>query len=401
LGAAVTQSHATAVNAHAVRLLVGAVDLFPALVEAIDAAQHEVWLETYIFSTEGAGADVAEALMAAAQRGVVVRVVVDGVGTGQWPADWSLRLAQAGVQWRVFSPLNRLGLTVPSRWRRLHRKLCVVDAQVAFCGGINILDDFLDPHVHGLLSAPRLDYAVQIRGPLVSAVQATMAQLWSRMEAVRDLRHQDLVGALEVLRLASPFRHAPSRLGAHLVLRDNVRHRSEIERTYRKAIGTAHHEVVVASAYFFPGLRLRRALVMAAKRGVRVRLLLQGQYEYLLPYRASRQLYGQLMTAGVEIYEYHASYLHAKVAVIDGQWATVGSSNLDPLSLLLAREANVVVRDTAFARDLQANLDAAIHAGARRVEPHDYLNRPWLQRGLDAFASWVLRFGVFLTGKRY
>ena len=396
-----TTSHASVVYPHEMRLLVGAVDLFPALVRAIDDAQHEVWLETYIFSTLGAGADVAEALITAAQRGVVVRVVVDGVGTGQLPDAWLQRMVQAGVQWRVFSPLTRLGLTLPSRWRRLHRKLCVVDALVAFCGGINILDDFLDPHVKGLLSAPRLDYAVQIRGSMVSAVQDTMTQLWSRMEAVRDLRQQDVVGALEALGLANPRRHSPLKSGVHLVLRDNVRHRSEIERTYRKAIGTAHYEVVVASAYFFPGRRLRRALVMAAERGVRVRLLLQGQYEYLLPYRASRQLYGQLMTAGVEIYEYHASYLHAKVAVMDGQWATVGSSNLDPLSLLLAREANVVVRDTAFARDLQANLDIAIRTGARRVQPNDYLNRPWTQRGLDAFASWVLRFGVFLTGKRY
>jgi cardiolipin synthase len=389
------------VHTQPMRLLVGAVDLFPALVEAITAAQHEVWLETYIFSTLGAGADVAQALMAAAQRGVVVRVVVDGVGTGQLPAEWSQRMAQAGVQWRVFSPLNRLGLSVPSRWRRLHRKLCVVDANVAFCGGINILDDFLDPHMHGLLREPRLDYAVQIQGPLVSAVQDTMVQLWSRMEAVRDLRQQDFAGALEVLRSVNPLRQPRTRRGVHLVLRDNVRFRSDIERTYRKAIGTAHHEVVVASAYFFPGSRLRRALVMAAKRGVRVRLLLQGQYEYLLPYRASRHLYGQLMSAGIEIYEYHASYLHAKVAVIDGHWATVGSSNLDPLSLLLAREANVVVRDTAFARDLKAHLDAAIHSGSRRVEPQEYLNRSWTQRGLDAFASWVLRFGVFLTGKRY
>jgi cardiolipin synthase len=388
-------------NAQPMRLLVGAVDFFPALVEAITAAQHDVWLETYIFSTAGAGADIAQALMAAAQRGVRVRVVVDGVGTGQLPADWSQRMAQAGVQWRVFSPLTRLGLSVPSRWRRLHRKLCVVDTQVAFCGGINIVDDFLDPHVHGLLREPRLDYAVQIHGPLVSAVQDTMAQLWSRMEAVRDLKQQDLLGALEVLRWANPLRQSLSRGRAHLVLRDNLRFRSDIERTYRKAMGTAHHEVLVASAYFFPGSRLRRALVMAAKRGVRVRLLLQGQYEYLLPYRASRQLYGQLMSAGVEIYEYHASYLHAKVAVIDGKWATVGSSNLDPLSLLLAREANVVVRDTAFARDLKAHLDAAILAGARRVEPHDYLNRPWPQRGLDTVASCVLRLGVFLTGKRY
>jgi cardiolipin synthase len=383
------------------RLLTGGVDLFAAMVAAMDAAQHEVLLETYIFDFAGAGADVAHALMRAATRGVQVHVVVDGVGTGELSAEWASQFEQAGVQMRVFAPAVGLGFWLPSRWRRLHRKLCVVDNTVAFCGGINILDDYLDPHVQGLLKAPRLDYAVSLQGPLVGAVRTTMAQLWSRIEAVRELRSQDLGSALDALRGAKQSLHLPARGEIQLVLRDNVRHRAHIERTYRKAIGTAHHEVVVASAYFFPGLRLRRALVMAAKRGVRVRLLLQGQYEYLLPYRASRQLYGQLMTAGVEIYEYHASYLHAKVAVIDGQWATVGSSNLDPLILLLAREANVVVRDTAFARDLQANLDAAIHAGARRVEPHDYLNRPWLQRGLDAFASWVLRFGVFLTGKRY
>jgi cardiolipin synthase len=186
-----------------------------------------------------------------------------------------------------------------------------------------------------------------------------------------------------------------------LVLRDNVRHRTQIERVYRKALAEARHEVVIASAYFYPGLRLRRALVLAARRGVRVCLLLQGRYEYFVPYRASRQLYGQLLAAGIEIYEYHASLLHAKVAVVDGQWSTVGSSNLDPFSLLLAREANVVVRDPAFAQSLHAHLMQAIGAGATRVDPAQFANRPRWQRVIDWCASAVLRFGVFLTGKRY
>jgi cardiolipin synthase len=186
-----------------------------------------------------------------------------------------------------------------------------------------------------------------------------------------------------------------------LVLRDNVRHRVQIERVYRKALATAREDVVLASAYFFPGLRLRRALVMASRRGVRVRLLLQGQYEYFLPYHASRQLYGQLMAAGIEIYEYHASYLHAKVAVVDRHWVTVGSSNLDPLSLLLAREANLVMRHRPLAQALQASLCEAIAVGATRVDPQAYLGRAWLSRCVDWLASAVLRFGVFLTGKRY
>ena len=386
---------------HEIRLLTGGVDLFAAMVEAMDAAQHEVLLETYIFDFAGSGADVAYALMRAAQRGVRVCVVVDGVGTGELPSPWGDQFAQAGVHVRVYAPAVGIGFWLPSRWRRLHRKLCVVDKTIAFCGGINILDDYLDPHVQGLLRSPRLDYAVSLRGPFVSAVHATMAQLWSRIEAVRELRSQDLGGALDVLRGTKQRLHLLGRGEIQLVLRDNVRHRVHIERTYRKAIGAAHHDIILASAYFFPGLRLRRALVMAARRGVRVRLLLQGQYEYFLPYRAARQLYGQLMAAGVEIYEYHASFLHAKVAVIDEKWLTVGSSNLDPFSLLLAREANVVAHNPTLAKALQASLVDAIERGAVRVDPETYLSRGWWERTVDALASTVLRFGVFLTCKRY
>jgi cardiolipin synthase A/B len=398
VGRALNQPHA---HPHDMRLLTGGVDLFAAMVDAMDAAQHEVLLETYIFDFAGSGADVAHGLMRAATRGVQVRVVVDGVGTGELPEAWAMQFAQAGVQVRVFAPAVGLGFWLPSRWRRLHRKLCVVDNTVAFCGGINILDDYLDPHVQGLLKAPRLDYAISLRGPLVMAVHTTMAQLWSRIEAVRELRSQDLGSALDALRGVKQSLHLPARGETQLVLRDNVRHRAHIERTYRKAIGAARHDIIVANAYFFPGLRLRRALVMAARRGVRVRLLLQGQYEYFLPYRAARQLYGQLMAAGVEIYEYHASYLHAKVAVVDGKWLTVGSSNLDPFSLLLAREANVVAHDPPMAQALQASLVDAMERNSDRVDPHAYLSRGWRERTVDALAALVLRFGVFLTGKRY
>ena len=391
------QQHA----AHDICLLRGAVDLFPALIEAMDGAKHEVRLETYIFDTAGAAADVAHAMVRAAARGVSVCLVVDGVGTRELPEVWRQRFEHAGVQCRVYAPLSSGGLWRPSHWRRLHRKLCVVDRELAFCGGINILDDFLDPHVKGLLDVARLDYAVSLRGPLVDAVHQTMTQLWSRLEAVRELRSKDVVGALDALLSADQTVHLSTRGTAQLVLRDNVRHRVHIERAYRKAIGVAHQDIVLACAYFFPGLRLRRALVMAAQRGVRVRLLLQGHYEYFLPYHASRQLYGQLLAAGVEIYEYHASFLHAKVAVVDGSWATVGSSNLDPLSLLLAREANVVVRDATLAQTLQASVVNAMNSGSVQVDPQAYVQRGWWQRTVDMVASLVLRFGVFLTGKRY
>ncbi len=388
-----------------VRLLTGGVDLFPAMIEAMDAAQIEVRLETYIFDVAGVGADVAHALVRAASRGVAVYVVVDGVGTGDMPEEWVRRFEESGVQLRVYSPINLLGVFMPSRWRRLHRKLCVIDRTVSFCGGINILDDFLDPHVIGLLPSPRLDFAVRVTGAASSQVYETMLQLWSRIEAMRELRSQDFGAAFDALQVKRATQDSTDRVQNHsatqLLLRDNLRHRVQIERAYRKAIGEARHDVLIACAYFFPAMRLRRALVMAAQRGVRVRLVLQGRYEYWVPYRATQQLYGQLLTAGVKIYEYQASFLHAKVAVVDDKWVTVGSSNLDPFSLLLARESNVVTNNAVLAKTLRESLERAIKDGATRVDPQIYLNRGWRQRLGDAFASALLRFGVFLTGKRY
>ncbi len=400
-------------DGHQIDLIEGGQGYFEALAAAVEQAQSQVHMETYIFDFHGAAAMVAEALERAAQRGLRVWVVVDGVGTPDLPAQWRERFAQAGVDWRVYSPLGALGLLLPSRWRRLHRKLCVIDGHVAFCGGINILDDWYDPH-HGTLAQPRLDFAVCARGALVQQMQETMVQLWWRMEGVRRVRQQQFPQAFRSFRAAGL--HAPrmqhgdapeGRLVAKagLLLRDNVRHRAQIERAYLKAIGTARHEIVIANAYFLPGRRLRKALIHAAQRGVRVRLLLQGRYEYFMQFHAVRPVYRVLLDAGIEIHEYTASFLHAKVAVIDPDndrpWATVGSSNLDPLSLLLAREANVVVVDKAFAQQLHQRLQQAIDQQSTAVVATHYTQRPWHQRLRDRMAFGLMRLALLLTGNRY
>ena len=401
-------------NGHVVQLLMGGQEYFPALIGAIDRATEEVWLETYIFDFTASGSEVAEALLRAARRGVATQLIVDGIGTARLPEPWPQRFDDAGVQWRVFSPLGRFGLLIPSRWRRLHRKLCVVDGRIAFCGGINILDDFHDPN-HGTLTAPRFDFAVQASGPLVADMREAMVQLWRRMEAVRDVRQRQLAAAFTVLRSAgrlfgasgaAPLAPAddtqtPHVARAALLLRDNLRNRSRIERAYRRAIGTARHEIIIANAYFLPGRKLRKALILAAGRGVRVQLLLQGKYEYFMQYHASRPVYGALLAAGVEIHEYAPSFLHAKVAVVDGRWATVGSSNLDPLSLLLAREANVVVEDAEFATHLRDKLVHAMQHQGQRIDPARYASRPWGQRLRDRMAFGLMRMALFVTGHRY
>lgn len=398
---------------HRVQLLQGGQALFPALVQAIDSSVREVRMESYIFHPDPSGEQVAAALARAARRGVSVYLVVDGVGTPDLPSEWTTRFDEAGVQWRIFRPLGRLGLLIPSRWRRLHRKLCIVDGRTAFCGGINVLDDWCDPN-HGPLQAPRFDFAVRVTGPLVRAVHEVMVQFWWRLQVGNKLREADLPAAWheveeavgQVVRswpaeavTAPPAQGARTR--AALLLRDNLRNRGRIERAYRKAIAEARQEIIIANAYFVPGRKLRQALIHAVRRGVRVRLLMQGRYEYFMQFHAVRMVYGVLLGAGMEIHEYSPSFLHAKVAVIDGHWATVGSSNLDPLSLLLAREANVVVDDVHFARELRSRLVHAMDQDGHQVDPARYAHRPWYQRLLDRVAFGLMRMAVFLSGNRY
>jgi cardiolipin synthase len=401
---------------HQLTLLRGAEAYFPALVEAVDAARREVLLETYIFVFDRSVIGVAEALERAAARGVTVRVVVDGVGTGDVPLAWQERWRAAGVAWRVFNPARGWRLLMPQRWRRMHRKLCVVDARVAFCGGINLLDDYYDPN-HGELDQPRFDFTVRAQGPLVDDVHDTMTRLWARLDVMQRARQHDLDATVRAARAAARagsdmndpgIAASPSKVAgtvaAALVLRDNVRFRRRIESSYRLAISQAQSEILIANAYFIPGVQLQRALLRAAGRGVRITLLLQGRYEYFMQHHASRAVYGMLLEAGIRIIEYAPSFLHAKVAVMDapnGALATVGSSNLDPLSLLLAREANVFVRDDAFAAELRGHLIDAIEHHGRTVDAESHMRRPWTTRGLNWLAYAMMRFALLVTGKRY
>jgi cardiolipin synthase len=398
---------------HRVQLLQGGRELFPALIQAVDASHHEIRLETYIFSFEAVGALVAAALERAARRGVAVYLVIDGAGTPGLPTYWAQRFNAAGVQWHIFSPLGWFGPFFPSRWRRLHRKLCVVDGVIAFCGGINVLDDTFDPN-YGALEIPRFDFAVRVTGPLVQAAHEVTTQFWLRLQAASKVRSSDFSAAWRAIHevTATMSRNmskenallpgaASGNIQAELVLRDNLRNRSRIERAYRQAIAGARQEIIIANAYFLPGRKLRKGLIHAARRGVRVRLLLQGRYEYFMAYYAAQPVYRLLLAAGVEIYEYRPSFHHAKVAVIDGRWATVGSSNLDPLSLLLAREANVMVDDTGFAQELRTRLELVMEHDSDSVDPVAYANRPWRQRLLDWLAFGLMRIGLFLNGKRY
>ncbi len=340
-------------------LLQNGAAFFPQLCADIDAAQQSIYLETYIYAADSTGRMVADALSRAAARGVAVRLLLDGYGSAELPQHWVDDLRNAGieVQWfrRAISPFT-LRRNRWRRLRRLHRKLAVMDGEIAFIGGINIIDDI--PRLAGL-SEPRLDYAVRIQGSLAGTVHAAMRKLWSSVTWANLRRRTRILASRAAVETAS----AP----LALLVRDSLRHRRDIEHAYLRAINDAHSEIILAHAYFLPGRLFRRALVKAASRGVRIVLLLQGHVEYRILHYATQALYDKLLAAGMEIYEYQASHLHAKVAVIDGEWATVGSSNIDPFSLRLAREANIALRDAGFAAELRTSLMTEISSHSRRI----------------------------------
>lgn len=366
---------------------------FAALIARIDAATKDVALETYMFCDDAAGRPVSEALVRAATRGVRVRVITDGIGTGRLPLfdDWRA----AGIEHRIYNQhlFGRFGFS------RTHRKIAFVDDVAAFCGGINIVDDYDAGALR--LPFPRWDFALEVSGPVVAQVRSAFDTQWRRIE----IGHRP--HPLEVLRAgvrgvsradgARGRRAAPVAAGepaVAFVARDNFVNRRAIEKAYLVAIGRARREILVANPYFMPGRRMRRALVRAARRGVDVRVLI-GRKEFVMLDHAVRYLYRTLLMAGVRIGEYEKTMLHAKVAVIDSSWATIGSSNLDALSLVLNNEANVVLVEHEEIGLLRRAILAAFD-DARAIDPLRYAARPWYERALNRVAYAVYRAAMKL-----
>jgi cardiolipin synthase A/B len=337
-------------------LLDGGPEAYPRMLAAVARAQYEVRLEVYAFACDGVGQRFIAALAAAARRGVRVTVIIDGWGSAGDGGEVAARLRDAGCQVAIYNPLTSL---LAGRFRRNHRKILIVDEEVAFLGGINIGDEY------GRMDEPDvprwLDLAVELRGPAVG---------W-------------LAARLRGARLPTPrgsVRIHLSGLGGGRRLR----------RRYVKAIGAARRSVVVANAYFLPDRRLVRSITAAARRGVQVTLVLPGRSDVPLARAATRSLYGKLLRAGVRIHEWTATVLHAKAAVMDGRRLLIGSFNLDPLSLanletlVELEEPDVAAQGAAWMERLLAQ--------SREVTVREVDGRPRLVRWmLDVLGLAVLR----------
>ena len=381
-----------------IRLLRNGAEYFPALEDAIENAMREIYLQTYIYEADKIGISIGNALKRAAQRGVTVNLLLDGFGCKDLATAYVKELETAGVKVMFYRPKISPWTLKKSRLRRMHRKVAVIDGKVAFVGGINIIDDDNVPDN----TPPRIDYAVRVEGKLLPTILSSVAKLWRRM-AWSHLESEHLktskpkLSTSENLQDASPSKAEKGNMNAAFILRDNVLNRRDIETAYLAEIAQAHTEIIIANAYFVPGRRFRKALLDAAKRGVKVKLLLQGRMEYFLMF-ATHAFYAIFLKNDIEIYEYRKGFMHSKVAVIDCEWATVGSSNIDPFSLLLAREANVVVKDKTFAAELHTDIMQSIQDGAYQVLPQEWTNRHIIKRFLSWLAYGIVRVFLGLIG---
>ncbi|MDR6918335.1 cardiolipin synthase [Pseudomonas sp. 3296] len=329
-----------------VELLENGEAYFPRVFEAMRQATTEILLETFIVFEDKVGNELQQVLIDAARRGVRVTASLDGFGCGELSTGFLAALSEAGVHIQIFDPAPK-HLGIRTNWfRRLHRKIVVVDGTIAFIGGINFSAD----HLGDFGPEAKQDYSVEVQGPAVADIHhfallqcgrpARAKYWWQRRRQRRsELAFNDHDGQVR------------------LVYRDNGDHRTDIEEVYRRVLRTAKRRVVIANAYFFPGYRLLREIRNAARRGVDVRLILQGQPDMLVAKLAARMTYDYLLKSGVQIHEYCERPLHGKVALVDEDWSTVGSSNLDPLSLSMNLEANVLIRDRAFNRTLFERLE--------------------------------------------
>ena len=388
-----------------VRLLENGEAFFPAVFDSIRAARQEVLLETFIVWEDKVGWELHAALLEAVRRGVQIDVLVDGFGSWELTPKFTRPLLEAGVRLRVFDQAPRFLGKRANVLRRMHRKIVVVDGQRAFVGGINYSGD----HLADFGPEAKQDYAVQLEGPIVEDIRRFAVEAIGKSS--RHAAHAAAPApsapepaarapAAPGARAAGPVEERPAGplearaagpVEARFVTRDNVRHTNDIEREYRAAIRLATRRVLIANAYFFPGYRLLRELRHAARRGVDVQLILQGEPDMPIVQTAARLLYDHLQRDGVQIHEYRKRPLHGKVAVIDDDWSTVGSSNLDPLSLSLNLEANVVLRDAGVASRLAGRLLDLIEHECRPAEPPRPTRWQWWPRVRSAVVFHFLR----------
>jgi len=366
-----------------VHLLKNGSNAFPAMLNAIDGARTCIALEMYVLADDETGREFRSRLINAAQRGVGVMVLVDAWGSWALPDSFwdELRASNGRVRW--FRQL-KYGLFM----FRNHRKLLLIDNRTAYLGGFNIADEYYRGAAGEL---PWRDNALEISGDEVLQLRRSFTRMWARAE-------------LPISRMILRLRRA--RRQHHLAVRDDgaVQFLESgldaplypVRKVYSSLIGNAVTNIDLAMAYFYPPGSILRTLKRAARRGVRVRLLFPRESDVPMAHWAARGLYGRLLRAGIEVWEYLPTMLHTKLAIIDNT-IIAGSANLDIRSGRINYELVAIVTDAAVASSAQADFEEDLRQ-SERIALDQWRKRPWIQKGKELMSYWLLaRADIFLA----
>lgn len=367
-------------DGNAAQLLVGGAEAFPMMLQAIASARREVLLESYTIADDGTGRAFLDALGEAAARGVTVRLILDGFGSLALPSEHLESLEQLGGQALVYRPVARWR----KRWgvlSRDHRKLLIVDGEVAFLGGCNLADDY---DARTQVGRFWRDLHLRVSGPSVWALMRLFAQTWNRHSPPGRRFRTGRTASVPIISDEKP-RGVP----VQIVGNRETRHRSFIRRSFLHAVRHARRSIWIANPYFIPDRVVLRALTRAARRGVDVRVLVPARSDVRMCDWAGRATFARLLRAGVRIAEWSLGMMHAKAAAIDGRWATVGSYNLDHRSLRYNLEVTANVFDAGFAGTLEAQLQADF-TRSYEIELERFRRRP-LWQWLLSWACYQLR----------
>lgn len=345
--------------------------IFPAMLEAIREAEHFIALETYIYWSEQIGSEFSEALAERARAGVAVHVVLDAVGSSSMDDTLVESMKSAGVQVHLYRPLHWYNLGRINN--RTHRKLLIVDGRIAFTGGVGIADQWLG---NAQDSKHWRDAHFRLRGPAVSQMQAVFNDNWLQA-----------TGTVLQGKTYFPSDSAAGSMRAQVFSSSPNSGSDSMQLMYLMAINAATREIDISASYFVPDRLTRATLVMAMRRGVRVRLVLPGEHiDTEIVRSASRANWGVLLREGAEIYEYQPTMFHTKVMVVDGLMTSVGSTNFDARSFSLNDEANLNIYDAAFAARMQSVFEDDIKR-SNRVTYDLWKSRPWKERLAEALAE--------------
>ena len=375
---------------HKIRLLLGGKAYFELLIHLIEHAQEHIHLQVYIYEADATGQLVADALIAAAKRGVAVHVLVDGYGSQGLDKSFTAQFKENGIHFRIFEPLLRSKKFYVGR--RMHQKVLVVDARYAVVTGVNIGDKYNDQPSRSAW----LDFALCVEGEVAASLCKVCWMTWKNFQPRRRVPDKWCAPA----RTEVDFGYEDN-CGVRMRRNDWVRRKYDITRTYREIFRRANERVILVSSYFLPGSIARRSIETAIRRGVRMQLVICSRMDVPLVKDAERFMYDWLLQLGVEIYEYTGNMLHGKLATCDGHWMTLGSFNVNDLSARVSIELNLDVAGDAFVQRTIAELDHIMENHCVRIKSDDFKSQNSFFNQLKRWLAFkTLRF-IFFLGTFY